>query len=117
MTQRDVRTFLEDVDHAASDLARFIADREYESFADDELLVAAVERRFEIIGEALRQAEKLDPSLPEHISDYRRIIDFRNIIAHAYMTVSTQAVWYILIRKLPVLHREVWQLLEQYGQQ
>ncbi len=114
MMQPEIQTFLEDVNQAANDLTRFIADRDYDSYANDSMLVAAVERKFEIIGEALNQAARIEPTLPQYISEFRRIIDFRNVIAHGYATVSTEAVWYILIEKLPVLHREVQGLLQQH---
>ncbi len=57
------------------------------------MLRAAVEREFEIIGEALAQLSKLDAALVARISDYRRIIAFRNILIHGYADVDDQLVW------------------------
>lgn len=45
---------------------------------------AAVERQFEIIGEALGQLAKLDPEMAAQISEHRRIIAFRNIPVHGW---------------------------------
>jgi len=44
----------------------------------------AVERSFEIIGEALNRVKKIDPETLEKIHEHRSIISFRNILAHAY---------------------------------
>ena len=38
------------------------------------------EDQFEIIGEALSQMSKLDPALAKRVSDYQKIISFRNIL-------------------------------------
>ena len=48
------------------------------------MLRAAVEREFEIVGEALSQLAQLDPAVADRISDYRRIIAFRNLLIHGY---------------------------------
>jgi len=67
----------------------------------------AVERSFTIIGEALRQAAKLDPEIATRITDFRRICDFRNVLVHDYVTVYDEAVWRIIREHLPRLLAEV----------
>jgi hypothetical protein len=71
------------------------------------MLRAAVERQFEIIGEALSQLARLDESLASRITDHRRIIAFRNILIHGYTDVDDRLVWDIVSTKLPLLRREV----------
>lgn len=77
------------------------------------MLRAAVERQFEIIGEALGQLAKLDRTVAERISEHRRVIAFRNILIHGYADVDDQLVWDIVHTKLPVLRREVEALLKE----
>jgi len=48
------------------------------------MLRAAVERQFEIIGEALARLRKLDPEVCSTVTDAGRIIAFRNILIHGY---------------------------------
>jgi uncharacterized protein with HEPN domain len=50
---------------------------------------AAVERKFEVVGEALGQLARLDPELAARIPDYRRIIAFRNILIHGVPPSTT----------------------------
>jgi hypothetical protein len=50
---------------------------------------AAVERQFEIVGEALSQLAKLDASLATRISEYRRIIAFRTSSFTAMRKLTT----------------------------
>ena len=73
---------------------------------------AAVEREFEIIGEALARLARLDEDLVSGISEYRRIIAFRNILIHGYAEIDDRLVWDIVESKLPILRREVAALIE-----
>jgi uncharacterized protein with HEPN domain len=77
------------------------------------MLRAAVERQFEIIGEALAQLAKRDANLAAHIGEHRRIIAFRNILIHGYADVDNKLVWDIVETKLPVLRREIGVLLSE----
>jgi uncharacterized protein with HEPN domain len=75
------------------------------------LLKSAVERQFEVIGEALSQLAKADQETAALISEYRRIIAFRNILIHGYAQIDDRLVWGVLDSKLPTLLREVEKLL------
>ncbi len=46
------------------------------------------------------------------ISEYRRIIAFRNILIHGYAEIDDRLVWDIVESKLPRLRREVAALIE-----
>ena len=61
-----------------------------------ELVQAAVERKFEVIGEALNQLAKLDPSLAAQIADLPQIVAFRNQLIHGYAMVNHCTVWNVV---------------------
>jgi uncharacterized protein with HEPN domain len=107
----EAKKHLEDVRHAAVLLERFSAGKCVDDYRGDPMLSSAIERQFEVIGEALNRLLKLEPSLEPRITDSRRIIDFRNVLIHAYDVVNEEVVWDILERKLPVLRKEVEKLL------
>lgn len=77
------------------------------------MLRAAVERQFEIIGEALSKLARLDADLAARVSEHRRIIAFRNILIHGYADVDHRLVWDIVETKLPVLRSEIEALLAE----
>jgi len=52
--QRDPRAYLWDARESAAAILEFVASKTFEDYASDRLLRSAVERQFEIIGEALR---------------------------------------------------------------
>jgi uncharacterized protein with HEPN domain len=109
--RRDARKYLYDIDRAAALIAQFTARKTFARYLKDPMLRAAVEREFEIIGEALSQLARHHPALVTRISESRRIIAFRNILIHGYADVDDRLVWDVVETKLPVLRREVAALL------
>ncbi|MCH8549237.1 MAG: DUF86 domain-containing protein [Balneolaceae bacterium] len=78
--------------------------KSYEEFQKDRVLQLAIEREFEIIGEALYRLEKVEPDkLADRIPEYRKIIDFRNILAHGYDIIDEAVVWDFVQNKVPKL--------------
>jgi uncharacterized protein with HEPN domain len=85
---REPRAYLYDIAQAARLIAEFTAALDFDAYVERPMVRAAVERQFEIIGEALRQLAALDPAMAEAITHYRRVIAFRNILAHGYAGVD-----------------------------
>jgi uncharacterized protein with HEPN domain len=77
------------------------------------MLRSAVERQFEIIGEALTKLAKVDQETAALISEHRRIIAFRNILIHGYAQIDDRLVWGVVESKLPTLSQEMKKLLEE----
>jgi len=111
--QLETRKLLEDLRRAADLIVQFTAGRPFEDYQTDALLRSAVERQFEIIGEALGRLARSDARVAAQIKDYRRIIAFRNILVHGYDAVDDAVVWDIVQRDLPALQRQVEGLLQQ----
>ncbi|HEV7671313.1 MAG TPA: HepT-like ribonuclease domain-containing protein [Thermoanaerobaculia bacterium] len=92
-TQRDPRALLDDILRSAAGIERVLAEKTLVDYQSDEDLQSIVERRFTIIGEALKRLERTDIDLFREIPDARDIVDFRNVLAHGYEVVDHQAVW------------------------
>lgn len=75
------------------------------------MLRLAVERSFEILGEALSRLESAEPEMLTGISDHRRIVGFCNWLAHGYDAIEHAIVWEIIETFVPVLMAEVEVLL------
>ena len=83
-----------DVVMACEDIEDFCRGETYEKFSSDRLLQAGVERKLEIIGEALNRLRQANSEwLEENIPDCRRIIGLRNVIAHGYDVVDYDILW------------------------
>jgi uncharacterized protein with HEPN domain len=106
----DVTKYLNDVIKAIERIENFIgAPKEFPRYQQNLMLRQAVERNIEIIGEALNNALKLDPSIP--ITNARKIVDTRNRIIHGYDEVEDVVVWSIIIKHLPILKTEIKTIL------
>lgn len=103
MRPRDIRVYLQDMVTAAAAIRAFIAGRTLDDFEADLMLRSAVERQFEILGEALARALRLDQELQTRIPASRGAIDFRNVISHEYDALSAATVWDIASNELPGL--------------
>jgi uncharacterized protein with HEPN domain len=113
--QRDIRGFLWDIQQAADAIERFVAGLDSLDYSVSEVVRSAVERKFEIIGEALGQIAKRDPELARRIPDYREIIAFRNLLIHGYAGIEHARVWKITQSSLPSLRAAVAALLQEFG--
>jgi uncharacterized protein with HEPN domain len=110
--QREAKAYLWDIANAAESIRDFTAGKDLKAYLQDELLRAAVERKFGIVGEALSQLLRNFPLYRDKITLVGDIIAFRNQIVHGYATVRDDMVWEIVQVYLPRLHKEVTELLE-----
>ena len=101
------RKYLHDMQRAAEVLREFTAGRSFDQYRNDAMLRAAVERQFEIIGEAMARLARVDEAVAARISGYRRIIAFRNVLIHGYADVDDRLVWDVVETSLPTLVEEI----------
>jgi uncharacterized protein with HEPN domain len=109
--RRDARALLWDVQAAAASIAQFLDGQTTETYGTSSLIYSAVERKFEIIGEALAALARLDPDLASQIPGIGQIIAFRNLLIHNYATIDHKRVWRIAKASLPGLSVTVSKLL------
>ena len=102
---------LYDVLRAATLLAEFTDGKTIADYERDIMLRSAVERQFTIIGEAMAQLARYDQDVAARISEYPRIIGFRNVLIHEYADINDILVWGMLTSDLPKLIAEVRTLL------
>lgn len=90
-------------------LKRFAAQGK-DAFLLSEELHDAIERNFEVLGEAAsRISDAVRKTHPEVA--WRDIIGFRTILAHDYEDVSDEVVWESLIYDLPTLEMQMQMIL------
>ncbi len=84
---------LVDALNACHAIHAFTETQTLETYQGDLLLRSAVERQFEIVGEALGRAEAADPEVVHLLPEIRRIIGLRNRIIHGYDSVDDELLW------------------------
>lgn len=98
---RDVAS-LWDMAQAIRYLQSFTENLTFEEYFSNVLFVSAVERQFEILGEAARRiSNEFRQAHPE--IDWQQIVGLRNIISHRYEEVDHERLWAIIHSELPPL--------------
>jgi len=89
------------------------AGKTFAEFDGDIVLRSAVERQFEIVGQALAQLARLDAAMAGKIPDLREIIAFRNVLIHGYAVIYRGRVWRVVMENLPQLRAALAELLDE----
>lgn len=114
MANEEVLTYLQDVLDAIDDLQSCFVDfpNRYDLFEKDIMRKCVVERKVEIMGEAINRIRKKDPELM--IPNARAIVDTRNRIVHAYDNIQPEFLWSLVVRHIPELKKDIEKILSDY---
>lgn len=102
---------LEDIRDAAAFIRDATRGKTLDDYHGDRILRQAIERNFEIIGEAMKRLAQHDPEIARRIGDHRQIIAFRNVLIHGYDLVDHALVWSAIEHQVPTLLLDVDALL------
>jgi len=101
---RDDQVYLRHILDAIGKIETYLEGQTYESFCENDMMIDAVVRELEIIGEATNnlseQLRQIHPEIP-----WRDAIDMRNFLIHEYFGVRTHVVWDTCKNDIPVLKR------------
>ncbi len=93
---------LRDILEAITEIEEMLAGSSLDQFVADKMRRMATERYLEVICEAARM-------IPDKIKqdgagiDWRKMVDFGNLLRHAYHTTKPEIVWDIVQNHLPPL--------------
>ena len=113
--QRRTCKYLYDILRSAEAIQTAVLNRTLEDYNEDIYLRLAIERLFEIIGEALNQMARIDPETAERFSNYQEIIGFRNFLIHSYQRIDNEIVWRAAVEDTPTLIRQAGTLIDECG--
>lgn len=98
--KRSNKFFVEDILGSIDKIEQYIQGLSYDDFVEKQIVVDAVIRNLEIIGEASKNIpdgiKKKYMSIP-----WKRMVGLRNIIAHGYFGIDLSIVWEIITKNLP----------------
>lgn len=101
--QPEAPALIWDARRAASRVLEFVAGRSWDDYRQDVMLRSAVERQFQIIGEALNRLRKVDSATADRVPDLARIVAFRNVLVHGYAQIDDALVWEVASTRVPEL--------------
>lgn len=95
MKERDYLAFIEDMIDAIDKILRYIETVEgLSDFLNNEMVVDAVTRNYEVIGEAANQIPK-EIKIKYHEMPWRQMYGLRNLAIHEYHTIDPKILWEI----------------------
>jgi uncharacterized protein with HEPN domain len=96
-------------------IEKYVGDRDRARFLENDLIQDAVIRNLEVIGEALHKIEEGEPSFrATHVDlPWDEAYGMRNLVSHGYFKVRPEIVWSTVRDSLPVLRRQVSQILSE----
>jgi len=110
--RHEPKAYLFDIQQACEEILSFTRNMQFEEYASDTLVKAAVERMFMTIGEALARLQREESELLDMIQDWHKIVGFRNVLAHGYDVVDDATVWSAVTTHVPRLQADVEKALD-----
>ncbi|MDO8656492.1 MAG: DUF86 domain-containing protein [Nanoarchaeota archaeon] len=110
--KRTSKAYLGDILEAIDRIREYIGSMDIEELKENKLVLDAVMRNLEIIGEAVTQ-------MPDEIKNryptvpWRDIKDFRNVVAHHYFSINILRIWDIIEHKLEPLEAQINNILKK----
>jgi uncharacterized protein with HEPN domain len=109
--ENQINKFLFDIKESIASIENYLQDiSDFNDYQSNKMLRRAVEREFEIIGEAMARIDKLDNKI--NISSKKQLIGMRNRVIHGYDKIDDVIVWGTIIKHLPVLKKEIHRLID-----
>lgn len=106
---------LQDILEAIIEIEDIIRGISFDQFASDRRIRLLTERLLEIVCEASRaipdEVKQRQPDM-----DWRKMVDFGNLLRHAYHTTKAEIVWDVIQSRLPPLKSFVENLIRSPGQ-
>lgn len=114
MANEEILTYLQDILDAINDMQSCFIDfpNRYDLFEKDIMRKCVVERKTEIMGEAINRIRKIDSTI--EIPNARAIIATRNRIIHAYDNVQPTFLWGLVTRHIPELKKDIQRIIIEY---
>lgn len=112
MSEKIILHFLEDILEAIEAIERFIRQMDFEQFQSDEKTIRAVEREFEIIGEAVKKLPetitKDHPAIP-----WKAIAGMRDRLIHHYWNTEVEILWKTVEESLPPFKSSIIEIIKE----
>jgi uncharacterized protein with HEPN domain len=105
------RKLLFDVLEAGRAIQDFVQRMTLPEYLADLRTRSAVERQFEILGEAFVRLRETDAETFVQFPQAPRVTGFRNRLIHGYNAIDQEAVWDVVQRHLPALLAAIEKIL------
>lgn len=112
MKNKEPLFFLQDIQYSVSKIFRYTVNIDYQEFVSNDMIKDAVERNFEIIGEAVKNLPEDFRNKYPHIP-FKQIAGMRDKLIHDYFGVDYEIVWKTIKDKLPQFNDDIQKLIKE----
>lgn len=100
MPKREDKLLLIDILQSGDKIANYTKNIAFAEFATNDMMIDAVVRNLEIIGEASKLVSDSTKRLSPEIV-WRKMAQFRDVLIHDYFGVELEIVWDVVVNYLP----------------
>lgn len=113
--ERDYTFFLEDILQAIEKIEIYTKDLSYDEFCSNSMVVDAVIRNFEVIGEAIKNISK---EIQEKYTsvEWKEAAGFRDVLIHDYFGIDLEAIWDTIKINIPSFKKHMTEVLKHEQQ-
>ena len=103
--------YLEDILSSMYRIKEYISEKDFVDFKKNYMLIDAVVRNFEIIGEASKNVpEEIQNKYPE--MPWKKMYSLRNLISHEYFGIDYEMLWQIATVNLNQNIKDLMNIIE-----
>ena len=113
MKRKDPLFYLEDIQNSLFKILKYTERLNFNQFLNNDMLRDAVERNFEIIGEAVKNLPEDFRNNYPHIP-FKQIAGMRDKLIHDYFGVDYEIVWKTIQDRLPQFSIEIKKLIDEH---
>lgn len=110
--KRQYELYLKDILTAIERIQDYVEHKDFDEFSQSQIIIDAVMRNLEVIGEAATQVPAEIKNAHKEIP-WRDIQDFRIVVAHKYWKINTERVWDIIENKLDTLKEQIEMIFKE----
>ena len=95
-------------------VAEYTDGKSEQEFLADRLMQDAVMRNFGVLGEAANNCLRVSPGIAARYPDlpFAKVYGLRNQLTHGYSVVDLEILWSVIEKDVPMLQRQIADVLE-----
>jgi uncharacterized protein with HEPN domain len=103
---RDLRLYLDDIVECCDKVGRYTLGLTFDQFRNSEMVMDAVTRNVELIGEA---SKAIPAAIRNKYQDvpWRKMTGLRDVVVHSYFRIDVQLLWDIVQREVPIVRQKI----------